>query len=326
MSNSGEGRVLLAPVEAVLWAALVALVADALVGEPAWLYRRVAHPVVVIGGVVERLEARLWRSEEPPAARRAAGRRLVALTLAAAGAVGLALVPLLWAGPWGWAFLGVLASSLIAQRSLAGHVTDVARGLDGGLDAGRRAVARIVGRDPSRLDAAGVARAAVESAAENFADGVTAPLFWWLLLGPVGLVGYKAINTLDSMVGYRSARYLDFGRAAARLDDRANWLPARLTALLLVLAAGRPGLVAGLPREARKHRSPNAGWPEAAMARLLGLKLAGPRIYAAGRVDDAWIGTGRAEAIAADVRAAVRRLWAAWALVVALLVAALAVV
>jgi adenosylcobinamide-phosphate synthase len=301
----------------------VALLVDAVAGEPAWLYRRVPHPVVLMGRLAMRLEARLWRDGQTAAERRAAGRRLVAWTVALAGGAGLVLMPLLAGGPWGWVVAGVLASSLVAQRSLVDHVGAVAQGLDVGLEAGRAAVARIVGRDPDRLDAAGVARAAVESAAENFADGVTAPLFWWLVLGPLGLAGYKAVNTLDSMVGYRSVRYLDFGRAAARLDDRANWLPARLTALLLLLAAGRPGAWRGLRAEARKHRSPNAGWPEAAMARLLGLRLAGPRVYAAGVVDDAWIGTGRTAATAADIRAAVRRLWAAWALVVALLAAAL---
>jgi adenosylcobinamide-phosphate synthase len=164
-----------------------------------------------------------------------------------------------------------------------------------------------------------VARAAIESAAENQADGVIAPLFWLVLLGPLGLVAYKTVNTLDSMVGYRSARYVDFGRAAARLDDLVNYGPARLTALLFLLAALRPGLWSVVRREAPNHRSPNAGWPEAAMALLLDVRLAGPRIYASGTVDDDWIGTGSTAATPALVRRAVALLWRSWALASALL-------
>ncbi len=314
---------LIAPAEAVLAAALVALGLDALAGEPAWLYRRLPHPVVALGGLVAALERRLWREADAPAARRRAGRKLLAATLAVAVGVGAALTPLLWFGPAGWFVAGALASTLLAQRSLVAHVAAVAAGLEVGVDAGRVAVARIVGRDPNALDEAGVARAAIESAGENVSDGVTAPIFWWLLLGPLGLVAYKAINTLDSMVGYRSERYRDFGRASARLDDAVNWLPARLTGAALLVAAGRPGGLHRLAREARVHRSPNAGWPEAAVARGLDLALAGPRVYPAGVVDDAWINPGgRRDLGPGDIRRALGLLWRLWALTAAALAAA----
>lgn len=314
---------LIAPVDAVLAAALVALLVDALLGEPARLYRHLPHPVVALGRLVTALEARLWREDDAPAARRRGGRRLVGATLAVAALVGLVLTPLLWLGPLGVAAAGLLASTLVAQKSLVEHVAAVADGLERGLDEGRAAVRLIVGRDPRALDRAGVARAAIESAGENVADGVTAPLFWWLLLGPPGLVAYKAINTLDSMVGYRSARYLDFGRPAAKLDDAVNWVPARLTGALLLVAGGRPRALVRLAPEAAKHRSPNAGWPEAAVALTLGVALAGPRVYPAGVVEDDWINEGgRRDLGPDDIRAAIARLWRLWALVAALLVLA----
>jgi adenosylcobinamide-phosphate synthase len=206
----------------------------------------------------------------------------------------------------------------------------VAQGLERSLASGRRAVARIVGRDPLRLDRHGVARAAIESTAENFADGVLAPLFWGLLLGLPGMLAYKAINTQDSMIGHRSERYRHFGRVAARLDDLANWLPARLAALLL-LAAALPLRGAtpaegwrALWRDAPHHRSPNAGRPEAAMAGCLGLRLAGPRHYAGEPVQDAWMGAGRATATPADIARALQLLTAATLLTAILLTAALA--
>jgi adenosylcobinamide-phosphate synthase len=189
------------------------------------------------------------------------------------------------------------------------HVKAVADGLDrDGLASGRRAVAMIVGRDPDRLDEAGVARAAIESLAENFSDGVVAPLFWLGLAGLPGAAAYKAANTADSMIGHRSERYRDFGFAAARFDDLVNLPASRLAALWIALAAGaRAGeAFAAVRRDARKHRSPNAGWPEAAMAGALRLQLAGPRVYAGVCVDDAFMGAGRREANAKDIRRALR--------------------
>lgn len=235
---------------------------------------------------------------------------LLGLTLAAS----LVLVTLCrLGGPLTLLPLALLASTLLAQRSLHEHVARVAEGLEqDGLAGGRKAVAMIVGRDPESLDEAGVARAAIESLAENFSDGVVAPAFW---LGVGGLPGgalYKAINTADSMIGHRSPRHLAFGWAAARLDDLVNLPASRLTAFLLIAAAALDrdsdagAARRAVRRDARRHRSPNAGWPEAAMAGALGLRLAGPRVYGAVRVEDGWMGDGRAEATAADIRRALR--------------------
>ena len=220
-----------------------------------------------------------------------------------------ALLPL---GPIGFVVLTLLAASLPAQRSLAAHVSAVADGLDAGLEEGRRAVAKIVGRNPDVLDEAGVARATIESLAENFSDGVVAPILWIALGGLVGGALYKAINTADSMIGHKDDRYAAFGWAAARLDDLVNLPASRLAALWLVLAAlltpeasGRDAARA-IWRDASHHRSPNAGWPEAAMAGALGLELAGPRVYGETLVDDAFMGRGRREADAADIRRALQ--------------------
>jgi adenosylcobinamide-phosphate synthase len=228
--------------------------------------------------------------------------------------VGGAAALLTLAAPPGWAgflALALLTASLPAQRSLDRHVRAVADALDReGLAAGRRAVSQIVGRNPEALDEAAVARAAIESLAENFSDGVVAPLLWTAIGGLAGGALYKAVNTADSMIGHRSERHLAFGWAAARLDDLVNLPASRLSALWLVLAATIPPRSSpaaawrALWRDAGRHRSPNAGWPEAAMAGALGLRLAGPRVYGAETVDDAFIGEGRAAAGAADIRRA----------------------
>jgi adenosylcobinamide-phosphate synthase len=208
-------------------------------------------------------------------------------------------------------------------------VQAVARGLGEGLDQARAAVAQVVGRDPESLDAPGVARAAVESLAENFSDGVVAPVFWFLVAGLPGLAAYKAVNTLDSMIGHRDARHRAFGKAAARLDDVVNWLPARLAGLIYVAAAALlPGARAGrawtaMWRDAPKHRSPNAGWQEAALAGALGFALAGPRRYGDEIVEDPWMGDGRRELTAADLGRALR-LYLAAGLLLAGLVAGVA--
>ena len=308
---------------------LLALVLDALIGDPAWLYRRVPHPVVLMGRAIGALENRSLDPAAPAAAQRRRGFAASLLVIAAATAVGLLLQALCVGLPHGWPALAVLMSTLLAGRSLHQHVAAVARGLGRSLADGRLAVARIVGRDPESLDAHAVARAAIESAAENFSDGVLAPLLWGVVLGLPGMLAFKAINTLDSMIGHRSLRFFHFGRFAARLDDAANWLPARLAALLILAAAAltrgssaRAGWHA-LRRDARRHRSPNAGWPEAAIAGCLGLRLAGPRRYAGALVGDAWMGEGRAEATPADIGRALQVLALAGALAAALLAAAL---
>jgi adenosylcobinamide-phosphate synthase len=304
--------VLLIDARLVLGSLLLALALDALLGDPRWLWRRLPHPVVAMGRAIGRLEERWLDGAAPPAAQARRGRTAALLVIGAGTLVALAVQALCQVTPLGWLPLALAMSTLLAARGLYEHVAAVAAGLEQGLEEGRRAVAHIVGRDPASLDAHGVARAAVESTAENFADGVVAPLFWGVLFGLPGMAAYKAINTLDSMIGHRSPRYLHFGRFAARLDDLANWLPARLAALVILAAAlFVPGAVpaAGwraLWRDAPRHRSPNAGWPEAAIAGALGLRLAGPRRYADEEVDDAWMGDGRATATPWDIRRALR--------------------
>ena len=296
----------------VLGSLLLAFALDAVLGDPSWLWRRLPHPVVAMGGAIAWIEARSLDAAAPPAEQARRGQIASLLVIGASTLVGLGVQALCLVAPLGWLLLAVAMSTLIAARGLYDHVSRVAAGLEQGLAEGREAIAHIVGRDPASLDAHGVARAAIESTAENFADGVVAPLFWGVLLGLPGMAAYKTINTLDSMIGHRSPRYLHFGRFAARLDDFANWLPARLSALLILGASlFLPGTkpVEGwraLWRDASHHRSPNAGWPEAAMAGCLGLKLAGPRRYAGELVDDAWMGEGRGAATPTDIRRALR--------------------
>ena len=291
---------------------LLALALDATLGDPDWLYRAVPHPVAALGRIIEATERRLNDPECTRQARAARGLVLTCVIVLGAGALGWAVEWALSAMTGGWVVQALLASTLIAGRGLYDHVRTVADGLTRGVEEGRAAVAHIVGRDPASLDSAGVARAAAESTAENFSDGVVAPVFWFALLGLGGLAAYKAVNTLDSMIGYRSERHEAFGMAAARLDDAVNWLPARLAGLILVLAAALlPGADAGrawrtLRRDARKHRSPNAGWQEAALAGALGFALAGPRQYGGTTVEDHWMGDGRADLTPADLRAALR--------------------
>ena len=287
---------------------LIALLAEAAVGYPPPLFRAVRHPVVWIGALIGRLDRTLNRSTLPAARRRAGGVLAVLLLLAATMLPAALLAEALLRLAFGGAVVGVLAGALLAQRSLHAHVRAVAAALArDGLDGGRAAVANIVGRNPATLDSAGVVRAAIESLAENFADGVVAPAFWCGLLGLAGIAGYKAVNTADSMIGHRTPRHAAFGWAAARLDDVLNLPASRLAVLWLILAAAvtrgadAAGAWRAVRRDARRHRSPNAGWPEAAMAGALGLALAGPRVYGTTRIDDAWMGNGRAAATVADL-------------------------
>jgi len=289
----------------------IALLVEAAVGYPPWLMRAIGHPVAWIGAIIKELERGLNRPDWRPASRRAAGVLALAVVIAMVAVVAVGIERRLLALPFGFIIVGVLASTLLAQRSLHEHVARVAEGLEQeGLSGGRAAVAHIVGRDPQSLDDAGVARAAIESLAENFSDGVVAPALWLAIGGLGGGAVYKAINTADSMLGHRTERLEAFGWASARLDDLANLPASRLTALLLIVAAAiTPGADAGaacraVHRDAHRHRSPNAGYPEAAMAGALGLQLAGPRIYDGVTVDDAFMGDGRYEAKAADIRAA----------------------
>ena len=283
-----------------------------MLGYPAPLYRALGHPVTWMGAGLAALERRLNRPAWSFGRRRAAGVLALALLL---GATALVTVPLqVWLGHAlpGVLLLALLAASLPAQRSLHDHVRAVAIALErDGVEAGRRAVGMIVGRDTAVLDRAGVARAAIESLAENFSDGIVAPAVWLALGGLPGCALYKGANTADSMVGHRSERYAAFGWAAARFDDVVNLPASRLAALWIVIAAtlagsSAPGAGRAVRRDASRHRSPNAGWPEAAMAGALGLQLAGPRVYGAVLVEDAFMGDGRREADAPDIRRALR--------------------
>lgn len=296
---------------------IVALLFDAAIGDPDWLWRRVPHPVVWIGNGIGWLEHRLNRAEWPGPWRKAAGVVTIIIVVVIALGAGAVLSDLLQGNLAGFLIEAAIASTLIAQRSLYQHVARVHHAFaGGGLMAARGAVAMIVGRDPERLDDAGVARAAIESTAENFSDGVVAPVFWLALLGLPGLIAHKAINTADSMIGHRSERYIDFGWAAARLDDLVNLIPARLSGVLVALAAPAAGGSAAtslqiMRRDARKHRSPNAGWPESAMAGALGIAMSGPRVYATGAVDDPYLNAEGRVATPDDIRRALRVLAAA---------------
>jgi adenosylcobinamide-phosphate synthase len=278
-----------------LFIVVAALAFDALIGDPDWLWRRLPHPVVLIGSFIGFLERTLNRESWSPSQRKAAGVGTVVLLVAASGLIGFSVEAALPQTLSGKIALGLIASVLIAQRSLYQHVARVRSAFaEDGLAEARAAVSMIVGRDPEQLDEAGVSRAAIESCAESFSDGVVAPVFWLALLGLPGLIAYKAINTADSMIGYRTARYESFGWAAARVDDLVNLIPARLSGLLLAVVApianGAVGIALNvMRRDAPKHRSPNAGWPESATAGALGLALAGPRRYGEHIVDDPFL-------------------------------------
>jgi adenosylcobinamide-phosphate synthase len=293
----------------------LALTIEAIVGYPDPLFRLIGHPVVAAGGLIAALDRSLNRAGMAPGWLRSRGVVALVVLIVAAAVPGVvieagafALLP----GVVALVLVALVASTLLASVSLATHVRAVADGLDVGLAEGRAAVAHIVGRDPDSLDRAGVARAAIESLAENFSDGVVAPALWCAVLGLPGIAAYKAVNTADSMIGHFTPRHAAFGWAAARFDDLINLPASRLAAGWIVLAAALlPGANARealrtVWRDAGKHRSPNAGWPEAAMAGALGLRLAGPRVYGTERVDDAWMGDGRAAATEADIRRALQ--------------------
>jgi adenosylcobinamide-phosphate synthase len=298
---------------------------EALVGYPDRLLHAIGHPVIWIGRVIGTLDRALNRESMSDRGRRAVGVAALVIVVAVAAGIALALEHGLARLPFGLLLAAILASTLIAQRSLYDHVAQVAAALETqSLAAGREAVSHIVGRDPDTLDEAGVARAAIESLAENFSDGVVAPVFWLAVAGLAGGAAYKAINTADSMIGHATPCHRAFGWAAARLDDLVNLPASRLAALLLIAAAALGGPMhpppqsgGGGPRAARwrgawravlrdapRHRSPNAGYPEAAIAGALGLALAGPRVYGGVTVEDALMGRGLREASAADIRAA----------------------
>lgn len=291
--------------------AALGLVLEAAFGYPRALLGAIGHPVVWIGALIARLDRALNREAAPPALRRLAGVAALMALVLIAYAVGATVEAACLSLPFGIVPLAILTSSLYAQRSLDEHVADVAAGLEISLEQGRASVGRIVGRDVTRLDEAGVARAAIESLAENFSDGVVGPALSTVLFGLPGALIYKLVNTADSMIGHRTMRHEAFGWASARLDDVLNLPAARLSALLIALGAAMTGdffqaALTTCRKDARAHASPNAGWPEAAMAGALGLRLGGPRAYGARMVEGAWLGSGRSEAGVADIRLALR--------------------
>jgi adenosylcobinamide-phosphate synthase len=293
---------------------IIAFGIEAVLAYPAPVFRAIGHPVSWIGALIAALDSSLNRADTSFAMRRATGVATVLLLLAGSLGAGVALEVVATAMPnLGLAIAVLVVATLLAGGNLDQHVRAVAAAIRSeGLSGGQRSIAKIVGRDPDALDEAAVCRAAIESLAENASDGVTAPALWFLAGGLPGIIAYKAINTADSMIGHLSERHRAFGWAAARLDDLVNLPASRLTGLMFVAAAAMvPRASASSAwrayrRDARQHRSPNAGWPEAAMAGALGLRLAGPRIYGGVVVDDAWMGDGRAEATAQDIDRALK--------------------
>lgn len=290
---------------------VLALALDWILGDMQLLFRFVPHPVVLMGRLIGILDKKLNRPSRSERARIVRGLLVTLFVVGLSAAAGWGIENLTGRIPYGWLVDVFLVSVLLAGRSLFAYVGRVAGALKkDGLAGGRKAVAHIVGRDPSALDQHGVARAAVESLSENFSDGVVAPAFWYALLGLPGIFAYKAINTLDSMIGYRTEKHAAFGMVAAKLDDAVNWIPARLSGLAIMLAAcviPRAHPVAAfraMAAFAGRHASPNAGWPEGAMAGALNLALGGPRRYPGGVSEAAWIGDGRARLTPADIRAA----------------------
>jgi adenosylcobinamide-phosphate synthase len=293
--------------------ALVAIATEAMVGYPNAVYRLIGHPVTWIGKLITWCDD-AWNSGSQSSRRRYGILTLIVLVVVAllSGIVIAGVLDRLFPGLASLVLCGVIASTLLAQRSLDAHVLAVAKGLEtDGLPGGRAAVAHIVGRETKSLDEAAICRAAIESLAENFSDGVVAPLFWMVVLGLPGALAYKAINTADSMIGHRTERHEAFGWASARFDDVVNLPASRLSALWLTLAAiplglSPTGALRTIRNDASHHRSPNAGWPEAAMAGALGIRLSGPRIYDGVPVDERWVGDGNSDLAAKDIRRALK--------------------
>ena len=300
----------------------LALLIERVVGYPPALFKAIGHPVTWMGALIGWLETRLNQGDN----RRLKGVLLLLLLLGTGLAVSLLIVAVTRRMPFGWVVEALLASTLLAQKELGRAVKAVADALATSLDSGRAAVSQIVGRDPQVLDESGVAKAAIESLAESTSDGVVAPLFWLLIGGLPGIVLYKAANTADSMVGHRTERYLEFGWASARFDDLVNWIPARLTALLVAGAAfltrrtDPEAAWSTALRDAKKHASPNAGWPEAAFAGALGIELGGPRAYDGEMHELPRFGDGRRELTASDILSALVLYWTAMNLLLGLVI------
>ena len=283
----------------------LAMILDAIFGEPKWLWSRVPHPVVVIGSVISLADQHLNQGSY----KKTKGILFTVVLVAAAILIGLSTRLL----PYGWIIDVILAAILLAHRSLVQHVSAVADGLDHSIEAGRANVAMIVGRDTSQMDHSAVARSAIESAAENFSDGVVAPAFWFAIGGLPGILCYKAVNTADSMIGYLTPRHAKFGWASARLDDVLNLIPARISAALMSVLALRRLNFEQMASEAGRHRSPNAGWPEAALSQVLNVALSGPRSYNGKIEEHPFVNPTGARELGSDhIRASIQVLWKSW--------------
>jgi adenosylcobinamide-phosphate synthase len=285
------------------WQLVFAMLLDAIFGEPRFLWDRLPHPAVLMGRLVAFLDRTLNMGND----RKSKGVLALAILCFNAAVLGSVLSQL------GWVIEIIVAAILLAQKSLVDHVKAVATGLRISIAQGRFAVSMIVSRDTKDMTESQIARAAIESAAENFSDGVIAPAFWFLIGGLPAMLVYKFVNTADSMIGYKTKKYLEFGWASARFDDVLNWIPARISMLLIVAFAKQPINLKAIISEAKQHKSPNAGWPEAAMARAIDVALAGPRSYDGKLQQLPWVNeTGRQSITANDVDSATRILWRAW--------------
>jgi adenosylcobinamide-phosphate synthase len=312
------------------WPVALAVLVERSLGYPDSVFRIIGHPVQWIGALISWLEERLNTTPHISIEGKLRGAATVVALLAVVVIPAWMLADVLSRFSWGWIVEALIATAFIAQKSMRDHVVDVVHALSSSLAAGRLSVAKIVGRDTTQLDESGVAKAALESLAENTADGIVAPVFWFAVLGLPGLVAYKAINTADSMIGHKSEKYLHFGFAAAKLDDLVNLPASRLTALFFAAAAalnssnaGKRALIAAW-RDAGKHRSPNAGWPEAAMAGAMGVRFGGPRNYEGEHVDLPFMGEGRDQFSSADITSGLviydRSLWIMLAVAIVLAV------
>lgn len=285
------------------WQLVFAMLLDALFGEPRFLWDRLPHPAVLMGRLVAFLDRTLNTGND----RKSKGVLALAILCFSAAVLGSVLSQL------GWVIEIIIAAILLAQKSLVDHVKAVATGLRISIAQGRFAVSMIVSRDTKDMTESQIARSAIESAAENFSDGVIAPAFWFLIGGLPAMLVYKFVNTADSMIGYKTKKYLEFGWASARFDDVLNWVPARISMLLIVAFAKQPINLKAIISEAKQHKSPNAGWPEAAMARAIDVALAGPRSYDGKLQQLPWVNeTGRQSITANDVDSATLILWRAW--------------
>ena len=285
------------------WELILAMLLDAVFGEPRLMWDRLPHPAVLMGRLVAFWDRTLNTGDD----RKSKGVLALSFLCFTAAVIGSLL------SQFGWVIEIIVAAILLAQKSLVDHVRAVATGLRTSIEEGRFAVSMIVSRDTKDMNEAQVARSAIESAAENFSDGVIAPAFWFLIGGLPAMLVYKFVNTADSMIGYKTEKYLEFGWASARFDDLLNWIPARLSMLLIVVFAKQPVNFRAIVSEAKRHKSPNAGWPEAAMARAINVALAGPRSSDGQLQQLPWVNeTGRQTITADDVDAAVRILWLAW--------------